>query len=347
MHGPDGAQAGDPSQVQLPLVQPLATPESHACPHAPQLFTSLPVLMQFAVQHCWLPLQVRPHAPQLPTLVWMSTHSPPQQRKPAAQGPPEPQWQAPPVQLSPTLQLGSQGTSAVQVPAMQTWPLGQTIPHAPQLFVSLSTSMQWSSQQAAPAAQWPPVPHWQVPPEHVSPGAQAGSQGMSWQVPAAHIWPASQWFPQPPQASESLATSTHEPSQQMSVPVQAGPPPHLHSPLMHTFAVTSQALPQVPQSVSELSLFTQAPSQHARPPSQPVSGVQPATHDVPRQIVPDGQVIEHPPCPPSTSIVGMPASCSGCEASGAGTGPESIPPLAPPCAHPAAPNAAKNKPVRR
>lgn len=89
--------------------------------------------------------------------------------------------------------------------------------------------------------------------------------------------------------------STQRPSQQSSVPVHAGPAPQRHSPPAHTLPRPSQLLPQVPQSVSALIVFTHAPSQHVRPPSHGSSGEHVATQAVPRQTVPEGQLIGHIP----------------------------------------------------
>ena len=132
-------------------------------------------------------------------------------------------------------------------------------------------------------------------PTQVSPAPQAGSQGGATQTPSSQSCPGLQCTPQPPQAIGSVRKSAQRPSQHAEVPVQASPPPHLHSPVAHTLPNGAQTIPQPPQSLSELPVLTHAPSQQVRPPSQGSSGEQPATHAPPRQIVPVGHVAGHPP----------------------------------------------------
>lgn len=253
------------------------------------------VFTQRPLQHCSEPAHTRPHAPQCPTFVWMSTHSPVQQRVPPAHGPPAPQRQAPLTQLSPAAHGGSHGTSAVQLPPMQTFPLGQALPHVPQFIGSVASVRHAPSQQLCPAPQAAPVPHMQAPAApHVSPAAQGGEHGGSWQTRSTQICPLAQRVPHAPHAIGSLTMSAQRPSQQTWVPVQAGPAPQRHSPPAQTFVWTTQAFPHEPQSVSALVVLTHAPSQHERPPSHGSSGEQPATQLVPRHTVPAGHSLGQP-----------------------------------------------------
>ncbi len=198
-------------------------------------------------------------------------------------------------------------------------------------------------QHAVPGPHAPVAPHMHVPALQVSPAAHAGSHGGSSQTRLLQSWPDAQCMPQPPHASGSVRKSRHCPSQQISVPLQASPAPHLHAPSMQTLPRPVQSLPHSPQSVSELAVLTHAPLQHVRPPSQPVSDVQPATHVVPRHTVPDGQVIGQP-LPPSGA--GVLASTPGCDASTPWLEPESGVP-APPCAHPITQEQAINEAKKR
>lgn len=150
------------------------------------------VLVQSPLQHCSLPAHTRPHAPQCPTFVLMSTHSPPQQRWPVPHLPPAPHWQAPPTQVSPIPQAGSHGTSVVHVPLRQTCAPTHATPHAPQFVALLVMSTQVPPQQAWPAAHASPVPHMQALPTQVSPAAHAGSQGGSTQSPSWQSCPGAQ-----------------------------------------------------------------------------------------------------------------------------------------------------------
>jgi hypothetical protein len=77
-------------------------------------------------------------------------------------------------------------------------PLGQTLPHAPQLFGSLVVSVQVPLHSVCPVGQ--PVPPVQVPPVQVCPEAQAlpqapqlfGSVPRLVQVPLQLVWPVPQ-----------------------------------------------------------------------------------------------------------------------------------------------------------
>ena len=207
------------------------------------------------------------------------------------------------MQVSPMPQVGSQGTSVVQVPLKQTWAPTHAVPHAPQFVVLLVMSTQVPPQQAWPAVHAAPAPHWQTLPTQVSPAAHAGSQGGSTHSPSSQSCPGSQCIPHPPHAIVSVRKSAQRPSQQSDVPVHASPAPHLQVPVTHTLPCGAHAAPQPPQSVSALSVFTHAPSQHVRPPSHGSSGEHPATHAPPRQIVPAGQVAAHPP--PASGVGGV------------------------------------------
>lgn len=87
---------------------------SHSLPHPPQLFGSFWVSTQLPAQHCWVPEQVRPHAPQFAT-VSRRTHEAegpePQHDVPTVQPPPLPHWQVPPTQVSPGPHAGEHGVA--------------------------------------------------------------------------------------------------------------------------------------------------------------------------------------------------------------------------------------------
>ena len=91
-----------PLQVHTPEVHASEVAESHALPQAPQLLSSLEVFLQRPPQHCSLPAQVRPHAPQLPTPS-SETHAPPQQPRPpdVPHVVPLPHRHTPPMHVSP------------------------------------------------------------------------------------------------------------------------------------------------------------------------------------------------------------------------------------------------------
>jgi hypothetical protein len=74
----------------------------------------------------------------------------------------------------------------MQAPLIHSVPVAQTVPHPPQLFGSLVTSTQVTSQKVCPEG------HWQVPPvqlrfpQHGSVGSQgavSGRQAVPLQVP--------------------------------------------------------------------------------------------------------------------------------------------------------------------
>lgn len=73
---------------------------------------------------------------------------------------------------------------AVQLPATHVSPLGQTLPHSPQLFGSVCVSTQAPLHSVCPDGHWQVVPEQtppvgqvtQVPPQHVSSLLQGGSQ---------------------------------------------------------------------------------------------------------------------------------------------------------------------------
>jgi hypothetical protein len=145
------------------------------------------VLMHTPEQQLSVPAQVRPHAPQLPTLDDVSTHDPPQQTWVPVHAAPAPQRHAPAAHVSPVRHAGSQGTSSVHPPAKQTRPASHTLPQVPQFEALVCTSTHAPPQHAWPAMHAGPAPHWQVRvvPSQVSPSRHAGSQGGTTHAPAS------------------------------------------------------------------------------------------------------------------------------------------------------------------
>lgn len=84
--------------------------------------------------------QLMPQAPQLPALLLVSTHTPPQAVCPAGQE----SWSQPPwlqkllQQSASALQRSPNWAQLPQAPLEQNCPAGQTLPHAPQLALSVS-----------------------------------------------------------------------------------------------------------------------------------------------------------------------------------------------------------------
>lgn len=210
VHGPEAPHPHEPL-LQLSLVSPQVPPQ------LPQLSKLELVLMQEPEQQASEPPQVRPHAPQLPTSLEVLAQEPPQQARPKPQAAPVPQRQVPAEQVSPGAQVGSHGTSVVQVPARQASAAAQVLPQRPQLLVSVETSMQASPQHALPAAQPAPPPHSHivVTALQVSPSEQAGSHGGMTQEPASQTSPAAQARPQAPQLVASVMMSAQVSPQQI------------------------------------------------------------------------------------------------------------------------------------
>ncbi len=208
-----------PVQVALALAG-----AGHVLPHAPQLATSA---------------AVSTHRPAQFVVPAWQTHTPPAQvplvqSTPVTHVPPrDAAWQIPPVQMpvsqSPGFVHGLPGGSGWQMPPMQSeafvqsvfvvqrpptddgaqiplahTPLGQTVPHTPQLFGSICALTQPLPQRVKPALQVKP----HVPPVQVA-VAFAG---------------AVQAFPQVPQFLTSLGTQA--PLHKMAVPPAGAAGPH-------------------------------------------------------------------------------------------------------------------------
>jgi len=289
---------------------------------APQLLSQRPqwsglvwVFWQVPAQQDSLPPQDRPQLPQCEVEVVVSTQVPPQQVRPAPQGPLAPHMHDPATQLSPAAQAGSQGMSVVHVPSMHTSAPTQALPQTPQFASSALTSMQLSSQHASPAPHAAPAPHMQVvvSASQVSPIAHGGSQGGATQLPSSHTVPSSQARPQDPQFIESTSRSVHPSGQQTWSGGHWAPPAQRHWPDWHSVPRDPQTRPQAPQFMASVGSETQAPSQQLRPAMHGESGPHAVgTQTDPTHISPSGQVIGHPP-PPS---LGGPAS--------PGVGPASV-----------------------
>jgi hypothetical protein len=82
------------------------------------------------------------------------------------------------------------GHIAAQVPAVQTWPAAQALPHAPQSALSLARSTQTPVQAVWPAGQV--------------------------QAPFAHVAPMPQVLPHPPQLAGSVFVFVQRPRQAVS-----------------------------------------------------------------------------------------------------------------------------------
>lgn len=256
-------QVGPPLHVaawQVPPTQALPVP--HVLPQNPQLFESLvrsaqkiagPALQQLrppghvqvgfwqtAPTHVAPGAQELPHWPQLLGSLSMST-------QPAGQ-----HWSVP-EQDGPWLQRAG----AVQTPATQVSPAGQTLSQPLQLFGSVSMSVQPVAQHC-----WTPV---QIGP----PLQEAGAV----QLPATHVSPVGQPKPQVLQLFGSVFTSVQPEGQQESAPVQVGPPlqvPGVWQKLSAQTEPVGQTLPQKPQLELEVVVSTQKSPQHVSGVGQPV-----------------------------------------------------------------------------
>ena len=223
-------------QVHWPALQ--VSPAAQVMPQPPQLFGSLSVLAQPLEQ------QVSPAAQMVP----LQAQAPLVQVSGAVQALP----QAPQLALSSLVSaqvpaFGSQQTCGkVQLTPVE--PHGQLLPLGEQPV---------APQHSVPVAQAAPPPHWQTPPEQVSPGLQAWS----------HV----------PQWNGSLCRSTQPtPAQQVSLPLHAEPPAQRQTPPEQPSPVWPQAAPQLPQLAtspcrSEQVLLPQhmvLPSQYWMPPQR-------------------------------------------------------------------------------
>lgn len=200
--------------MHAPAVQPSELEELHTVPHEPQLLTSLVVLMQVPLQHCWPAPQVTPQAPQLAAVV-IETQAPEQHAEPPVHLAPAPHMQVPPTHISPGLQVGEQ-VAATQRPAVQVWPAGHAIPQLPQLAALDWVSTHAPPQQARPIVHAGMVPQWQrASAPHISPAAHAGEQPPATHVPEEHVWPAAHAFPHAPQLLVLVRASTQVVPQQV------------------------------------------------------------------------------------------------------------------------------------
>ena len=191
-------------QAQAESVQVWST--SHWVPQAPQLLSSLVVSTQSPLQlvlsgsvsqgpwssaqlpasHIWPVSQAVPHAPQLAMSLWRSTQSLSQLVLGAQAAPPASGGAEPP----------SAGVVPLHAPFLQTWPVVQALPQAPQLFLSEVVFTQL-------------LPHWVL-----------GAGHWPLQVPAVQVWPAVHFLEQLPQWLMSVWVSTQVPLQSVSLPWQ-------------------------------------------------------------------------------------------------------------------------------
>ena len=183
-----------------------------------------------------------PHFPQLAGSVFVSLQPVGQHVSPGEHAGPVPQ-----------------NAIGVQTLATQLSPAGQGLPQAPQLFGSVCVSMQPVAQHWSGGVHAGPVLHpigtlqklpTQVlsgghgipqPPQlvgsvvvslhpevqHTSEPLQAGpplQAIVDWHMPPAHLSPGAHGMPQPPQLFGSVLVSLHPSLQQLSEPLQAGPP---------------------------------------------------------------------------------------------------------------------------
>jgi hypothetical protein len=184
---PDGqAAAHDPpaEQTSVPVQSAVQVPAEQVCPcvqavpHTPQLFGSVVVCVQDE-PHCWYP------APQ-----------------DAQSSPPSCSGATPqPLVLPELLQL------ATQLPATQSFPFPQAVPHVPQLDESVCVSVQ---NPVAPAAT---VPQTTCPVGHVerhAPPPQTSVPGqIDLQLPLVQTSPCAQTVPHVPQLLGSALVWVH------------------------------------------------------------------------------------------------------------------------------------------
>jgi hypothetical protein len=183
------------------------------------------------------------------------------------------------------------GFTHVQVPARQAAPAGQTLPHAPQLALSVCSFTH-------------ALPHW----VRLAPGVQNGAHAPCEQrAPPAAVAP--QTFPQAPQLVGLEARSAHWPLQS----VGRAPAVHPHAPFTHCCPPV-HARPQAPQLPALVVVSTQAPLQLVVPGAHIVAQTPPEqTLLVPVQAVPQApqlvgldrrstQVVPHKVCPTTGQI---------------------------------------------
>jgi hypothetical protein len=290
--------------MQLPLQQVPEPPldSEQAAPFCEVLATQVPLLQVWQVVH--VPQEMVPPQPSDPVpQVCPPVHAvegvqpqtfgvpPPPQvcgdlQLPQLSVPPQPLEMVPQVACCAAQVVGVQ-----QVPLLQTWPdeqqlmphvaveeaqahfpfvhvwfAPQTVPQAPQLWVSEAVLTQVPAQQVPlappPSLQLPPEPGWQVPllqvwqvgqlPHESVPPQPSGTDpqvapcaaqlvGVQ-QTPLLHTWPEEQH--EPPQAT-----------------VEAG---QAHRPFVQV-CVTPQIVPQLPQLLESEEVLIQAPAQQVVP----------------------------------------------------------------------------------
>jgi hypothetical protein len=240
---------------------------------------------QLPIEHTRFPAQFSPQKPQLLLSFSRSTHALPHFASP------EPQF-------------------VEHVPALQTRPIMQRLPHVPQScplvcrFTHISAIMNMTVHAVSPAGHTH-VPPWHAPPNghplpHAPqfallvfrftqvmpiipnpPGHDVSPVGQpAWQVPFTHMLPMPQWTPHAPQLRGSLLVSVHWPMHVVSAAL------HVHIPFTHE-APVPQIVPQVPQSKGSVVRSTQALLQSVSPFPQinaqmPEEQTHPAPHAIPQ-----------------------------------------------------------------
>jgi hypothetical protein len=286
-------QTGPPLQFggAVQLAPTHASPGGQTWPHPPQLLGSLSMSLHPDMQHWSTPVQTgpplhdvggwqfpcwqvspggqpKPHPLQLFGSVFVSVH-------------PDGQHCSTPLQAGPPLQEVVVG---MHVPPWQASPFGQKLLQPPQLFGSLVVSTQPDGQQVS------------VPPQG---GAPLQLNVSVTQPPPAQCWLSAQRLLQPPQFWLSVRVSVQPLSQQLSAPVQTGPPWHvfapLHAPETHVSSV-AHTLTHAPQCSGETCVFTHVSPQQVSPTEQPtVAQPDGGWHAPARQASPFGHVRPHVP----------------------------------------------------
>ncbi len=141
--------------------------------------------MQAPVQHSWLAVHVRPHAPQCATEPFVSTHEPPQQVVPPVHAGWVPHWQTPATHDSPVAHDGVHVEGGTHEPPTQLSPAAQTIVQDPQCDVLVEVFTHEPLQQVLDPMHAAPEPQRQVPPLHVSPAPHAGEHAVAASRPAS------------------------------------------------------------------------------------------------------------------------------------------------------------------
>ncbi len=151
-------------------------------------------------------------------------------------------------------------------PLEHTWPGPHTLPHEPQLVLSVCVFVQ----NGLP----PSTLHvWRLPPHENA------------QLPFEQTWPWAHVLPQPPQLAVSLVVLTHEPLHDVSGDVQKRP----HLPPLHTWPGWHW-LPQLPQLSKSVCVLVQVPV-----PQSVCPLAQPTEHCPPEHTRPVPHVAPHTP----------------------------------------------------